>query len=163
MLSEHSLLDAFSVNSDYELINWVLEHLPQSTLQFDQLGRYPLHLAWSNSSLQIKESVERSLHPYASRQMMNHCVTNYYRDGNDFIDHHSDKDLDLNKDGVIVSVSLGEERILELRRRAKPKDTTRIFLPHCPMLVLGPRTNKLFTYSILTKDNANGKIILRAS
>ena len=83
---------------------------------------------------------------------MNHCVTNYYRDGNDFIGHHSDKDLDLDKEGVIVSVSLGDERVLELKRRSKPHDVTRILLPHGSMLVLGPKTNRLFTHSILSTD-----------
>ena len=47
----------------------------------------------------------------------NHCVTNYYRPlTNYLIDHHSGKDLDLHKSGVIVSLSIGEELTLELKR-----------------------------------------------
>jgi hypothetical protein len=75
----------------------------------------------------------------------------------DFIDHHSDKDLDLDKDGVIVSVSLGDERVLELKRRSEPKDTVRMVLPHGSMLVLGPNTNKLFTHSILRKKDSQSQ------
>ncbi|OEU11549.1 hypothetical protein FRACYDRAFT_162731, partial [Fragilariopsis cylindrus CCMP1102] len=86
---------------------------------------------------------------------MNHCVTNYYRDGTDFIGHHSDKDLDLNRDGAIVSVSLGDERIFELKRRKDPKDITRIVLPPRSMLVLGPITNKEFSHSILQNVDSN--------
>lgn len=105
---------------------------------------------WSPKSRKIKEAVEESLAPLVL-QTMNHCVANYYRDGEDFIDHHSDKDLDLNQQGVIVSVSLGDERVMELRRRANPRDVTRVTLPHGSMLVLGPKTNKQFTHSILRK------------
>jgi hypothetical protein len=104
---------------------------------------------WSPTSLRIKSAVESNL---LVEQSMNHCVTNYYRDGKDFIQHHSDKDLDLNREGVIVSVSLGDERILELKRRAEPRDVTQIKLPHRSMLVLGPKTNKEFTHSILQKE-----------
>jgi hypothetical protein len=103
---------------------------------------------WSPMSLEIKKAVEENL---LLPQTMNHCVANYYRDGKDFIAHHSDKDLDLNRDGVIVSVSLGDERILELKRRSEPNDVTRISLPPRSMFVLGPKTNKEFSHSILQK------------
>lgn len=106
---------------------------------------------WAPKSLGIKEAVEQALQPLVT-QTMNHCVTNYYRDGKDFIAHHSDKDLDLNRKGVIVSVSLGDERVLELRRRKSPKDIVRVALPHRSMLVLGPKTNTTFSHSILAKE-----------
>lgn len=108
---------------------------------------------WGDSSLAIRDAVQQKLLPLVN-QKMNHCVANLYRNGNDFIDHHSDKDLDLNKGGVIISFSLGDERIMELRRRKEPKDVTRILLPAFSMLVLGPKTNKNFTHSILKKDDS---------
>ena len=108
---------------------------------------------WSPTSLSIKKAVEDQL---LLPQKMNHCVTNFYRDGMDFIAHHSDKDLDSNREGVIVSVSLGDERIMELRRRTEPKDVTRIVLPPRSMLVLGPKTNKYFSHSILQKPDGTG-------
>ena len=100
-------------------------------------------------SSEVKEKVESALPHFYNGQKMNHCVTNFYRHGDDYIAHHSDKDLDLDKTGAIVSVSIGSERILELRRRAEPRDLTRIVLPHGSMLLLGPVTNKFFTHSIL--------------
>ena len=111
---------------------------------------------FSPQSKKIKEAVETALQPLWI-QKMNHCVTNYYRNGDDFIAHHSDKDLDLNREGVIVSVSLGEERIMELRRRAEPKDTIQVLLPHGSMLVLGPKTNEKWTHSILKKEDSTGE------
>ena len=108
---------------------------------------------WSPTSLRIKEAVEEALRPLWQQTIINHCVTNYYQKASDFIAHHSDKDLDLNRSGVIVSVSLGDERTLELKRRPKfgPADTTRIALPHGSMFVLGPVTNQQFSHSILPK------------
>lgn len=133
------------------------------TAGFIPIYRYPGNysgdkwttLEWSPTSLQVKHAVEEHLKPLV-QQTMNHCVTNYYRDGTDFIAHHGDKDLDLNREGVIVSVSLGETRVLELRRRAEPKDLFRLILPHRSMFVLGPHTNKEWTHSILPKAESQG-------
>mmetsp|Transcript_3103 Transcript_3103/g.7123 ORF Transcript_3103/g.7123 Transcript_3103/m.7123 type:complete len:448 (+) Transcript_3103:68-1411(+) len=111
--------------------------------------------SFSPTCKMVKASVEEALLPLWP-QKMNHAVANLYRAGDDYIAHHSDKDLDLDREGVIVSVSLGEERILELRRRAQPRDVTRIVLPHGSMLVLGPISNKLFTHSILKKEDSVG-------
>jgi len=110
---------------------------------------------WSPTSLQVKKAVEERLKPLVN-QVMNHCVTNYYRDGTDFIAHHGDKDLDLNREGVIISVSFGETRVLELRRRKEPRDTFRLVLPHRSMFVLGPHTNREWTHSILPKEGNKG-------
>jgi len=110
---------------------------------------------WSPTTLQVKQAVEERLKPLR-HQTMNHCVTNYYRDGTDFIAHHGDKDLDLNRKGVIVSVSLGDTRVLELRRRAEPRDIYRLILPHGSMLILGPNTNKTWTHAILPKEGSQG-------
>ena len=110
---------------------------------------------WSPKSLEMKQRVEEELPHFYNQQKMNHCVANYYRHGEDFIAHHSDKDLDLDRNGAIVSVSIGAERILELRRRAEPRDITRLVLPHSSMLILGPVTNKYFTHSILAVPKEN--------
>jgi hypothetical protein len=108
---------------------------------------WPTH-PWSPTTLYIKRCVEMALQPLY-HQHMNHAVSNYYRHGDDRIDHHSDKDLDLNRDGVIVSVSLGCMRVMELRDKRFPNDITRIELPPGSMFVLGPYTNANFTHSIL--------------
>jgi len=55
--------------------------------------------------IQDKARSRNNLRPLVEQEM-NHCVTNYYRNGKDLIDHHSDKILNLERDGVIiVSVS----------------------------------------------------------
>ncbi len=108
---------------------------------------WPTH-PWSPTTHAIKDCVEKALQPLYD-QKMNHCVSNLYRDGADRIDHHSDKDLDLNRNGVIVSVSLGCTRVMELRDRKSPGDVARIELPEGSMFVLGPYTNARFTHAVL--------------
>lgn len=108
---------------------------------------WPTH-PWSPTTHAIKECVEMALQPLYDQQM-NHCVSNLYRNGSDRIDHHSDKDLDLNRNGVIVSVSLGCTRVMELRDRKSPGDVARIELPENSMFVLGPFTNARFTHAVL--------------
>mmetsp|Transcript_29009 Transcript_29009/g.69954 ORF Transcript_29009/g.69954 Transcript_29009/m.69954 type:complete len:396 (-) Transcript_29009:906-2093(-) len=101
---------------------------------------WPTH-PWSHTTLAIKRSVERALRPlYVQR--MNHCVSNLYQNGVDRIDRHSDKDLDLNREGVIVSVSLGSSKVMEVRDRREP------YAPGS-MFVLGPYTNARFTHAVL--------------
>lgn len=110
---------------------------------------------WSRTSLAVKLLAEDALRPlYVQR--MNHCVANLYADGSDRIDRHSDKDLDLKRDGAIVSVSLGSPRVLELRDREYPHDVARVDLPPGSMFVLGPFTNARFTHAILPSKGGEG-------
>ena len=111
---------------------------------------WPTH-TWSPTALSIKTAVEEALKPLYN-QSMNHCVTNLYRTGTDRIDRHSDKDLDLNRSGVIVSVSIGSKRIMEVRDRVFPHDTCYVELPSGSMFVLGPYTNARFTHAILPME-----------
>mmetsp|Transcript_29007 Transcript_29007/g.69934 ORF Transcript_29007/g.69934 Transcript_29007/m.69934 type:complete len:284 (-) Transcript_29007:862-1713(-) len=76
---------------------------------------------------------------------MNHCVSNLYQNGVDRIDRHSDKDLDLNREDIIVSVSLGSSKVMEVRDRREP------YAPGS-MFVLGPYTNVRFTHTVLPLD-----------
>ncbi|CAB9524534.1 isochorismatase family [Seminavis robusta] len=132
-------------NSDEDDGNIIPVYRYPGNYQGDEWETFP----WSPTSLDIKQTVEAALPHFYNQQTMNHCVTNYYRHADDYIAHHGDKDLDLDKHAAIVSVSIGAARILELRRRAEPRDLTRVLLPHGSMLLLGPVTNRYFTHSIL--------------
>ncbi|KAL9187681.1 hypothetical protein ACHAXT_006059 [Thalassiosira profunda] len=114
---------------------------------------WPTH-HWSPTTLAVKKAVEEALQPLYV-QHMNHCVTNLYRDGTDKIDRHSDKDLDLNREGVIVSVSLGAKRVMEVRDRQYPHDVAHVELPPNSMFVLGPYTNARFTHAILPSKESH--------
>lgn len=47
----------------------------------------------------------------------NGLLINLYRDGNDFISPHSDKEVELSKDGTVVALSLGVSRIFRVRHK----------------------------------------------
>lgn len=163
-LTEELEFDGFKGSKDETLPR--LQNLQADmSCDFFPVYRYPGNYSgdewetysWSPTSIQIRDYVEKALLG-EEKQKMNHCVTNLYRDGNDFIAHHSDKDLDLDQSGYIVSVSVGDERIMELRQRKHPQNVTRILLPHNSMFVLGPVTNKYYTHSILQKfDEKKGE------
>lgn len=47
----------------------------------------------------------------------NGLLINLYRDGNDFISPHSDKEVELSRDGTVVALSLGTSRIFRVRHK----------------------------------------------
>ncbi|WP_406832823.1 alpha-ketoglutarate-dependent dioxygenase AlkB [Pedococcus sp. KACC 23699] len=77
----------------------------------------------------------------------NGLIANRYRDGQDSIGWHSDSEPALGHHPVVVSVSLGESRVLLLRpREGGPR---RAFeLAHGDLFVMGGATQKEFVHSI---------------
>ena len=67
----------------------------------------------------------------------NHCLMNYYRDGQDSMGWHCDDEPELGPDPVIASVSLGAERDFQFRvmtGEKRPSQTIR--LKHGELLVM---------------------------
>ena len=92
-------------------------------------------------------------------QDCNHVVVNQYRDGNDYIGFHHDKSQTFVEISSVLTLSLGEERILRLKkvrglRRGEIKD---IRLRHGSMFVLGPKTNKYWKHSIVQRKGVRGR------
>ncbi len=67
----------------------------------------------------------------------NSVLVNCYRDGNDSVAWHSDDEPELKKNPVIASLSLGAERIFQLRHRyQKQSKVTKIALAHGSLLIM---------------------------
>ena len=71
----------------------------------------------------------------------NHCfnsvLVNCYRDENDSVAWHSDDEPELKKNPVIASLSLGAERVFQLRHRyQKQAKATNVDLAHGSLLVM---------------------------
>lgn len=66
----------------------------------------------------------------------NHCLANYYRDGKDSVDWHADDEPELGRKPVIASVSLGAERIFQMRHRITGERFD-LALPHGSLLLMG--------------------------
>jgi alkylated DNA repair dioxygenase AlkB len=66
----------------------------------------------------------------------NRALVNYYRDGSDSVDWHADDEPELGPEPLIASLSLGVERVFQLRHRLT-KQRISISLPHGSLLMMG--------------------------
>ncbi|CAM3800237.1 alpha-ketoglutarate-dependent dioxygenase AlkB [Mucilaginibacter galii] len=88
-------------------------------------------LRWTRELLMIKELVE----PMAGVQF-NSVLLNYYRDGNDSVAWHSDKEEILGRNPVIASVSFGQVRSFDIRNKHNHKEHYSVKLEHGSFLLM---------------------------
>jgi alkylated DNA repair dioxygenase AlkB len=69
-------------------------------------------------------------------QPFNRALVNYYRHGHDSVDWHADDEKALGPAPVIASVSLGAERVFQLRHNLS-REKLSISLPHGSLLLMG--------------------------
>lgn len=115
---------------------------------------------FSEAVLKVRAITEQAL-----GHSLNHVLIQLYRDGTDYISEHSDKTLDIGLDTYIANVSLGAQRTMVFRSKAKPRqeqtdngkrkssdrltrDSVRIELPHNSLCKLGLSTNARWLHSI---------------
>jgi len=67
---------------------------------------------WLPELLEIKNRIEPRAHA-----KFNSVLLNYYRDGNDSVSWHSDNERELGRDPIIASISLGQTRRFDLRKK----------------------------------------------
>lgn len=73
-------------------------------------GRTHDPLAWNQALLRLKDHVEA-----LCGSSFNSVLANFYRNGNDSIGWHADNERELGPRPLIASLSLGAERIFEIR------------------------------------------------
>jgi alkylated DNA repair dioxygenase AlkB len=86
---------------------------------------------WTPQLLRIKALVEP-----LSGVTFNSVLLNYYRDGNDSVAWHSDKEDILGKDPVIASVSFGQVRSFDIRHKDDHKEHYSVRLEHGSFLLM---------------------------
>ena len=69
-------------------------------------------------------------------EIFNAILVNYYRDGKDSNDWHSDDEKELGAYPVIASISIGAERVFHLRHKVT-KQKLKMNLPHGSLLLMG--------------------------
>lgn len=72
-----------------------------------------------------------------SGERFNRALVNYYRDGSDSVDWHADDEAELGFEPLVASLSLGAERVFQLRHNIT-QERLDITLPHGSLLVMGP-------------------------
>jgi alkylated DNA repair dioxygenase AlkB len=88
-------------------------------------------MPWTPELLEIKAKVE----PLAGIHF-NSVLLNYYRDGNDSVAWHSDKENILGRRPVIASVSFGQVRSFDIRNKADHEEKYSVRLEHGSFLLM---------------------------
>lgn len=106
-------------------------------------GKISNPMAWTDELLVIKDLVE----PLAGIQF-NSVLLNYYRDGNDSVAWHSDKESILGKRPVIASVSFGQVRSFDIRNKSDYKEHYSVKLEHGSFLLMKAGLQETFEHRI---------------
>jgi alkylated DNA repair dioxygenase AlkB len=107
----------------------------------DRLEEEPI--PWTRELLMIKAKVE----PLASVEF-NSVLLNYYRDGNDSVAWHSDKENVLGKRPVIASVSFGQVRSFDIRSKTDHSEQYSVRLEHGSCLLMKAGLQEAFEHRI---------------
>ncbi len=87
--------------------------------------------SWTKSLLELKQKIEVKV-----QHRFNAVLANLYRDENDSMGWHADKEKELGKNPVIASVSLGESRVFKLRHN-RSKEVIKLSLSSGSLLLMG--------------------------
>ncbi|GGA99180.1 MULTISPECIES: alpha-ketoglutarate-dependent dioxygenase AlkB family protein [Mucilaginibacter] len=111
---------------------WDKEYLtPRLTCWYGDTDRIAGTLPWTPELQTIRGMVE----PLAGITF-NSVLLNYYRDGNDSVTWHSDKESIMGSQPIIVSVSLGQVRSFDIRNKVNHKEHYSVRLGHGSFLLM---------------------------
>lgn len=86
---------------------------------------------WLPELLTLKQKIEQT-----SGHKFNSVLLNLYRDGNDSVAWHRDKDSELGKRPVIASISLGQVRNFDFRKADDHRNKYSLPLQHGSLLIM---------------------------
>lgn len=113
-------------------ILWDKKYLtPRLTCWYGEMDRIAGTLPWTRELQRICELVE----PFSGIKF-NSVLLNYYRDGNDSVAWHSDKESIMGSQPVIASVSFGQVRNFDIRRKKEHSERYSVKLEHGSFLLM---------------------------
>ena len=98
---------------------------------------------WSPAVLRLKQVAEA-----LAGTAFNAVLLNYYRNGRDSMGWHSDDERELGPAPVIASLSLGAERVFQVRRRDDHRVRLNLVLPHGSCLLMGGEMQKHWQHAL---------------
>lgn len=101
---------------------------PGAVYRYSGVSHQPL--PWTESLIAIKQRVEEQC-----GYRFNSVLANLYRDGNDSMGWHADKEKELGQNPAIASLSFGAERMFKIRH-IKTAETLDIVLKHGDLLLM---------------------------
>jgi len=89
----------------------------------------------------------------------NGCLLNYYRNGEDSISYHNDNEKDMDDNGIIAVLSIGEERTFYIKHN-KTGQTIRTKLKDCSLSIMNPICQRQWKHAILKEKDKSERISL---
>jgi len=99
-------------------------------------------LPWTRELLAIKKDLELHL-----GVRFNTCLLNFYHDGSEGMGWHSDDEKEMEKDGVIASLSVGAERKFSFKHKIT-KEKIDIMLQSGSLLVMKGETQRYWLHQL---------------
>ena len=121
------------------LQNWFADHTNTSYTYSGITMQAVLFPDWMTN---LAESIQKE-----TGFVFNRALVNYYRDGNDSVDWHADDELELGPDPIISSLSLGAERVFQLRHN-KTGEILSLNLPHGSLLLMGSKVQHYYQHRL---------------
>ncbi len=123
---------------------WEKEYLtPRLTAWYGDTDRISGTLPWTPELQAIRETVES-----LAGIRFNSVLLNYYRDGNDSVAWHSDKESIMGSQPIIASVSFGQVRGFDIRNKADHKQHYSVKLEHSSLLLMKARLQEAFEHRV---------------
>jgi len=116
---------------------------PRLTCWYGETERISGTLPWTTELQAIRELVE----PLAGIKF-NSVLLNYYRDGNDSVAWHSDKESIMGSQPVIASVSFGQVRNFDIRRKTDHSEKYSVRLEHGSFCLMKAGLQEAFEHRI---------------
>ncbi|QEC74707.1 alpha-ketoglutarate-dependent dioxygenase AlkB family protein [Mucilaginibacter ginsenosidivorax] len=128
---------------------WDKEYLtPRLTCWYGDTDKILGTRPWTPELQAIRERVE----PLAGIRF-NSVLLNYYRDGNDSVAWHSDKESIMGSQPVIASVSFGQVRSFDIRRKSDHSEKYSVRLEHGSFCLMKAGLQEAFEHRIAKSVN----------
>lgn len=109
---------------------------------------------WIPEVLGLKERISEE-----SGITFNSCLLNEYRNGQDYIGYHSDREA-LGPGNTVVTISLGGSRDFYFKSKSKPPETIKTTLHTGDCVIMCGKTQEDYTHSIPKRAQADYRISL---
>ena len=99
-------------------------------------------LPWPDALSQVRQKIERTC-----GHLFNSVLGNLYRDGQDSMGWHADKEKELGENPFIASLSLGEERLFKIRHN-QTGEHLNLMLANGSLLLMGGRLQQHWRHCV---------------
>ncbi len=120
-------------------------------INYKYSGKNHLTLPWTPTLLFLKELVEQE-----TNESFNSVLLNLYRGGADYMSWHADDENELGLSPVIASISLGSERIFEIKKKENSKPDLSLILNSGSLLVMGGLLQQFYHHRLKKEVKIRG-------